>query len=182
MGNGGQRQELAISRQKYGEELRRRREAAGHTQESLADEVICSPSMIAHIEAGRRRPQLDDAQRIDKHLGTDGFFERFLPTLDHAQFADHFEEAAEAEQQASVIEEYAVSLVPGILQTEAYARAVFQATEPYLPAEVIDKRVVNRRGRARILDDPTGPRVWAILSENVIRTVVGGPAAMAEQL
>lgn len=73
-----------MTRQKYGEELRLRREAAGHTQQSLGDVVIMSPSMIAHIEAGRRRPHLEDAQRIDKELHTGSFFERWLPTLDEA--------------------------------------------------------------------------------------------------
>lgn len=185
MAHGAERQDvrdLPMSRQKYGEELRLRREEAGHTQQSLGDSVIMSPSMIAHIEAGRRRPRLEDARRLDKALGTRKFFERWLPTLDDAQFAEHFREAAESEQRAEVIEEYAVGTVPGLLQTADYARAVNIGTEPHLQSAELDRRVVNRIGRARIFDGPSPPRMWVILGEGVLRTVVGGREVMAGQL
>ena len=115
--------------------------------------------MIAHIEAGRRRPRLEDAQRLDRELATVQFFERWLPTLDAAQFAEHFREAAESEQRADVIEEYAVGAVPGLLQTAEYIRAIYLGTDPGIDAAELDRHVVNRRGRARILVDPARPRV-----------------------
>jgi transcriptional regulator with XRE-family HTH domain len=169
-------------RQRYGEELRYQREAAGLTQAALGDRVVLSPSMIAHIEAGRRKPQLADAKRLDKELESGGFFERFLDSLDVTEVADHFEAALEAEQTAIAISEYAVSFVPGLLQTPAYARAVLRTLEPnFIPAE-IDKFVVNRMRRADILKNPSSPTMWIILNENVLRTVVGNPETMAEQL
>jgi transcriptional regulator with XRE-family HTH domain len=169
-------------REFYGDELRRRREAAGLTQNELGEQVICSGSLIAHFEAGRRKPQLDVARRLDAVLVTDGFFVRGRRTLVGSRFADHFAQAAELETQATSISEYAALLVPGLLQTEAYARAVFWAYQTNPVMEEIDKRVVNRLQRARILKDPDGPTFWAILSEAAIRTVVGGPAVMAEEL
>ncbi|TDC23935.1 XRE family transcriptional regulator [Streptomyces sp. 8K308] len=174
--------EPMMTRRKYGEELRLRREAAGHTQVSLGEAVIVSPSMIAHIEAGRRRPRLEEAKRLDRELNADGFFERWLPTLDEAQFAPHFAEAAESEKLAEVIEEYAAGAVPGLLQTADYARAINVGTEPNIQATELDQRVVNRINRAKIFDDPKTPRMWAILNEAVLRTVVGGPKVMAGQL
>ncbi|MET7637676.1 helix-turn-helix transcriptional regulator [Streptomyces sp. NPDC005438] len=166
----------------YGEELRRRREAAGLTQEELGERVICSGSLIAHFEAGRRKPQPDIAQRMDEVLETGGLFARMRRTLHKARFADHFAPVAELETQATAICEYAVSLVPGLLQTEAYAREIFQTAEANPRPEEIDRGVVNRLERARLLDDPSTPVYWVILNENVIRAVVGGPAVMAEQL
>ncbi|GAA2238891.1 helix-turn-helix transcriptional regulator [Kitasatospora cystarginea] len=166
----------------YGEELRRKRESGGLTQEELGERVVCSGSLIAHIEAGRRKPQADIAKRLDNVLGTDGFFTRMRRTLNTARFADHFAAAAELESQAVAIYEYAVSLVPGILQTAAYARSVFRGAQPNYAVADVDRCVVNRLERARILEDPGSPTVWAILNENVIRAVVGGPAVMAEQL
>lgn len=166
----------------YGEELRVRREAAGLTQAALGEAVILSPSMIAHIEAGRRKPRPDDAKRLDKTLGTDGFFARFLPTLNGRRYAEHFNEAADAEARAIAIRSYAVSLVPGIFQTARYARAVFRAQHANYVSEEVDKLVVNRLARAEILRAPGGPEVWTVLNENVLRAVVGGPAVMAEQL
>lgn len=165
----------------FGSELQRRREAAGLTQGELAERIVISPQMISHFETGRRKPRFDDAARIDQALGTDGLFHRLRRTLD-MKFADHFADAADAEQMATVIEEYAATLVPGILQTKAYAHAVLRAAQPNTKAAELAERVTNRIERARILDDPDGPTVWSILSENVIRTVVDGPAVMAEQL
>jgi transcriptional regulator with XRE-family HTH domain len=170
------------SRSSYGEELRRRREAAGLTQEELSVRAIMSRTHIAHIEAGRRRPSVEDARRLDEVLQTGGVLERFLPTLDGRRVAEHFEAAKELQQQATVIREYSAELVPGILQTEGYARAVFQTRFPPMTDEECDKALVTRLGRARILENPWSPVVWALLNEAVLRRPVGGPTVMAEQL
>ncbi|MET9534230.1 helix-turn-helix transcriptional regulator [Streptomyces sp. NPDC006649] len=168
-------------RQKYGEELRIRRIAAGLTQEEVSEVVVCSPTLISHYEAGRRLPSPDDAQRLDRALGTDGFFARWLTDLD-SKYAEHFAAAAELEQQAKEIRQYGASLVPGLLQTEAYARAVFRAHRPNHEARELDDSVVIRMERARLLEGPSGPVAWVLLDETVIRRNVGGPRVMAEQL
>ncbi|MDT3396922.1 helix-turn-helix transcriptional regulator [Streptomyces sp. B1866] len=174
--------ELPPSRRAYGEELRLRREAAGHTQQSLGEAVICSPSMIAHIEAGRRKPRPEDAKRLDTALGTDGFFVRFLSTLDSARVAEHFAYAAELEKSAICIQEYACALIPGLLQTEEYARAVFRARKPNVTTDDVDRRAVSRMERGRLLNDLARPEVWSLLDEHVLRRRVGGPAVMAGNL
>ncbi|MBT2397700.1 helix-turn-helix transcriptional regulator [Streptomyces sp. ISL-100] len=170
------------SRFPYGDELRKRREDAGLTQELLSQQAIMSRTHIAHIEGGRRKPSLDDARRLDQVLGTGGVFERFLPTLDSRKVAVHFAAAAEFEQQATMIREYASSLVPGLLQTEEYARAVFRFTFPPKSDDERDSALVTRLGRARILDNPVTPVLWTMLDEAVLRRPVGGPGVMAEQL
>ncbi|MGW1375232.1 helix-turn-helix domain-containing protein [Streptomyces sp. NPDC002446] len=168
-------------REKYGEELRLRRVAAGMTQEELSERVVCSPTLISHWEAGRRLPKPDDAARIDQALGTDGFFARWLEDLE-SKYADHFAAAAELEQQATLIQQFALALVPGVLQTDDYARALFRAYRPNHTAESLDEAVVIRTKRRRILDGPTQPVVWTLLDEAVLRRSVGGPLVMAEQL
>ncbi|MGW0654624.1 helix-turn-helix domain-containing protein [Streptomyces umbrinus] len=170
------------SRVKYGEELRRLREAAGLTQEELSQRAVMSRTHIAHIEAGRRRPDVDDARRLDQVLGTGGFFVRFLPALDGREVAEHFKEALEFEGKASVIREYAPKLVPGILQTESYAREVLGSGYPPKTAEERDKLLATRLQRARILDDFHSPKVWTLFDEAVLRRVIGSPAVMCEQL
>jgi transcriptional regulator with XRE-family HTH domain len=170
------------SRSAYGDELRQRREAAGLTQEGLSERAIMSRTHIAHIEAGRRKPSLEDARRLDQVLETGGVFERFLPTLDNRLLAGHFEAVAQFEKQATMIREYGSSLVPGLLQTEAYMRAVFRSGFPPKSDERCDKAVVTRLERARILDDPVLPVMWVLLDEAVLRRPIGGPAVMAEQL
>ncbi|MFI7503497.1 Scr1 family TA system antitoxin-like transcriptional regulator [Streptomyces sp. NPDC049687] len=168
-------------REKYGEELRLRRTATGLTQEELGDQVVCSPTLISHFEAGRRLPKPDDAQRIDRALGTDGFFARWLEDLE-SKYADHFAAVAELEQQATLIQQFALSLVPGVFQTDGYARALFRAYRPNHTVEELDEAVVIRTQRARILDVPLKPVVWTLLDESVLRRPVGGPQVMAEQL
>ncbi|MEW1616239.1 MULTISPECIES: helix-turn-helix transcriptional regulator [unclassified Streptomyces] len=169
------------ARQKYGEELRLRRLATGLTQEALAEQVVCSPTLISHYEAGRRLPNPDDAQRIDRALGTDGFFARWLEDLE-TKYNDHFAAVAELEQQAVLIQQFALTLVPGLLQTDGYARALFQAYRPNHRREEVDQDVVIRTERARLLDGPLNPVVWTLLDEAVLRRRVGGPQVMAAQL
>ncbi|MER0445846.1 helix-turn-helix transcriptional regulator [Streptomyces sp. Edi4] len=171
-----------VSRIRYGEELKARREAAGLTQEELSRLVMMSRTHIAHIEAGRRRPDIEDARRLDVVLKTDGFFERFLPTLDGRQVAEHFEEALEFEGQATVIREYAPKLVPGILQTESYAREVLSSGHPPKSNTERDRLLVTRLERARILETFDVPVVWTLLDEAVLRRPIGGPSVMCEQL
>ncbi|MEV0037317.1 helix-turn-helix transcriptional regulator [Streptomyces sp. NPDC050804] len=169
-------------RKHFGQELRIAREAAGLTQQQLSEGVVCHYTLLAHFEAGRRMPRPDDAQRIDQVLGTGGRFYRMLRTLDEAKYAAHFREAAEAERLATAIHQYAVSLVPGIFQTADYARAVYRSGEPNPNPKRMDELVVGRTARRQLLDNPETPVTWVILSETVLRTVVGGPAVMAEQL
>ncbi|MFF9031391.1 helix-turn-helix domain-containing protein [Streptomyces iakyrus] len=176
-----ERRMLRTPRQKYGEELRLRRTAARLTQEELGDQVVCSPTLISHFEAGRRLPKPDDARRIDRALGTDGFFARWLEDLE-SRYTDHFAAVAELEQLAIQIQQFALSLVPGVLQTDGYARALFGAYRPNHTTEELDELVVIRTQRRRILDGPAQPVVWTLLDEAVLRRRVGGPRVMAEQL
>lgn len=168
-------------REKYGEELKLRRIAAGLTQEELGVLVVCSPTLISHWEAGRRLPNPDDARRIDQALKTDGFFLRWLEDLE-SKYADHFAVVAELEQQATLIQQFAHSLIPGVCQTDAYARALFRAYQPNYTAEELDEAVVIRTKRGRILDGSSRPVIWTMLDESVLRRQVGGPGVMTEQL
>ncbi|MGN9816024.1 helix-turn-helix domain-containing protein [Streptomyces sp. SD11] len=176
-----ERRKPRTQREKYGEELRLRRTSAELTQEELGNQVVCSPTLISHFEAGRRLPRPDDAQRIDRALSTDGFFSRWLDDLE-SKYTDHFAAVAELEQQATLVQQFALSLVPGVLQTDEYARALFRAYRPNHTPEELDESVVIRTKRSRILDGPLRPVIWTLLDETVLRRRVGGPQVMAEQL
>ncbi|RPK60763.1 Helix-turn-helix domain protein [Streptomyces sp. ADI96-02] len=169
-------------RNTYGEWLKAQREAAGLTQQELADMAIMTRSHISHIEGGRRVPSSEDARRLDKALNTGDVLSSFRPETDDDVLADYFAPAEHLEQQATMIREFALSFFPGILQTEAYARCVLgNAFPPPSPAEC-DKALVARLGRARILQNPTSPVVWVLLDEMALRRPVGGADVMAEQL
>ncbi|WP_405631013.1 helix-turn-helix domain-containing protein [Streptomyces sp. NBC_01174] len=165
-----------------GAELRHRREAAGLSQDDLGAPLFVSGSFIGQLEAGTRRMQVDQAQKLDEVLGAGGFFVRNCAALKKSKYPDHFAEAAEAEREAITIKEYAPLLIPGLLQTEAYARAVFRAYQPTATEDVIDELVAARLERAQLLTDPTTPLVWVVLDEAVMRRRKGGGAVMAAAL
>lgn len=165
-----------------GAELRHRREDAGLSQTDLGAPLFVSGSFIGQLESGVRRMQMDQAEKFDEVLGADGFFVRNCAALKRSKYPEHFAEAAEAEARAEAIREYAPQLVPGLLQTEAYARAVFREGLPTATETAIDELVAARLERAQLLADPTVPMLWVVLDEAVLRRVVAGPATMAAAL
>ena len=180
MANGSQRQ---AAWEFFGAELKRRREEAGLTQVELGAMVFVSGGYIGQFEQAIRKPQLDVAMRLDDVLQTDGIFERtWRKLIDDKRYADYFAKAAELEALATEISEFAPTLVPGLLQTAAYARAVTIAMNPLAPDEYIEEKVSGRMERAKILKDATRPVYWAILHENTLKIPVGGHDVMAEQL
>ncbi|WP_326589516.1 helix-turn-helix domain-containing protein [Streptomyces sp. NBC_01294] len=165
-----------------GAELRVARERAGKSQAELGEPLFVSGSFIGQLEAGTRRMHIEFARQIDEILDTNGFFARNCGAAAKSKYPDHFAAAAEAEALATSIREYAPLTIPGLLQTEAYARAVFRAYQPTAPEQVIEELVTNRLARATLLSDPTTPLLWCVFGEAVLRCEVGGPTLMAEAL
>ncbi|MEU4268772.1 helix-turn-helix transcriptional regulator [Streptomyces sp. NPDC026092] len=165
-----------------GAELRHARERKGQSQEALGELLFVSGSYIGQMEAGTRRIRPEIASQLDEVLGTGGFFVRNCRAANKSRYPDHFAEAAEAEAMAEAIKEFAPLLIPGLMQTPAYAREVFRAYQPTALDEKIDELVAARLDRGRLLDDPTKPLLWVVLGEAVLRQEVGGPAVMAEAL
>ncbi|MFF4280843.1 helix-turn-helix domain-containing protein [Streptomyces kronopolitis] len=167
----------------WGTELKRRREDAGLTQEALGAMAFVSGGYIGQFEQAIRKPQLDVAIRIDAILQTDGFFERtWRKLIDDQRYADYFAAAAELERLATKICEFESLLVPGLLQTAAYTRAVTLANNPIAPDEYIEDRVRARLDRTAILSDVARPSHWAVVHEAALRVPVGGPGVMADEL
>jgi transcriptional regulator with XRE-family HTH domain len=167
----------------YGAELRRLREAAGYSQERLGECVYCSGAYIGQLESATRRPQLDLSQRIDAVLGTDGHMERLCKmVLKATRHAEYFAYVNELMTQAKTICEFAAQILPGLLQTEAYARALIRGTCPLLPEEQVEERVRVRLERAVLFDNRTEPQYWAILHESALRMLVCDRAGMRVQL
>jgi transcriptional regulator with XRE-family HTH domain len=129
----------------YGSELRREREQADYSQEQLGEKVFCSGTYIGLFEAGKRRPQPDLSRLFDQIFGSGQHFQRLCHLARKSKHADYFADAAELEKEAKTISEYAPMLVPGLLQTEGYARALVNAAQRFEPQETIDELV-----RARI--------------------------------
>ncbi|MFI0907299.1 helix-turn-helix domain-containing protein [Streptomyces sioyaensis] len=170
----------------YGKELRYQRELAGLTLQQLVEGSFYGPSHLSEIERGERRMPADLAEHVDKVLKTDGFFQRRCEDVRKARrtgHAEYFERVLEAEKYAETIEEWCPTLIPGLLQTEPYTRAVVRATHPLAPDEEVEEKLSARMARCRLFEsDRRTPEYWVILPEYVWRCPVLPAAEMAHQL
>jgi transcriptional regulator with XRE-family HTH domain len=169
----------------YGAELRYKREAAGLTLEQLAERSFRGISFLSQIERGERRMPEDLARHVDERLGTDGFFQRRCEDAARARrmgFAPHFADVADLEKQARTIEDWAPVLVPGLLQTRAYATVIVRSAMPRASEDEVEEIVNARLERAKLFAKESPPKFWAILDESVIRRRALPPAGMAELL
>ncbi|MFE2870999.1 Scr1 family TA system antitoxin-like transcriptional regulator [Embleya sp. NPDC059259] len=166
----------------YASELLRLREAAGLTQAQLAEHVFCHDSNIAHFESGTRRPQVETSKMFDEVFDTGQHLQRLCALARRSGHAEYFADAAELEERALTISEYSPMLVPGFLQTEAYARAFTKSARPFAAEDEIEELVRTRMERARLLEKEHPPKVWEIIHEAALHVVVGSPEVMHEQL
>ncbi|MFI7383399.1 helix-turn-helix domain-containing protein [Streptomyces sp. NPDC049813] len=162
----------------YGSELRRLREDAGLSQDQLGSCIFCTGSLVGQIETTKRIPTRDFSERADAALGTGGFFSRLLGLVLRSRLPTWFQPYAELEARAAYISTYQCQLVHGLLQTEAYARALICMNHP----ERVEEQVAARMERQRILDRGTPPALWVVLSEAVLLQEIGGPEVMRDQL
>lgn len=169
----------------YGKELRFKREEAGLTLEKLVEGSFYGVTYLSEIERGQRRMPLDLAQHVDRVLRTDGFFARGCEDVRKAKQGAHaayFAPIAEAEQRALTIDEWCNALIPGLLQTPAYTRAVIRSTHPLSTPEEIDTKIASRQKRAKLFEDPRKPEYWVVMPESLVRNPVIPAMEMAEQL
>jgi transcriptional regulator with XRE-family HTH domain len=190
----GTEQSPTVRRRRLALELRRLREAAKLTCEEVADHLECSASKISRVETGRvsvsprdvrdmlelygvPAGQRDSLVQLARDSRQKGWWHAYSDTM-LPQFATY----VGLESAASEIRIYEVNLIPGLLQTEDYARAVIRAGMMSSPAEDVERRVALRMARqpAVTRDDP--PKVWAVMDEAALRRQVGGAELMRLQL
>lgn len=168
---------------KFGFEVRRHRMAARLTQRELARKILFSTSMVGMVERAARKPERAFAERCDQAFGLDGALTEIWAVMERErQWAPWwFREWLEVEQEAIVLRSWDPLLVPGILQTEAYARRVL-AGEPGVTPEQVEQRLAARSRRKTILSRDKPPLVWAVIDEGVLHRPVGGSEIMRDQL
>lgn len=163
-------------------ELRRARTGRGLSQEELGKAINYSGSLVSAVELGQQRPSADYLNRVDKVLNTGGLFTRMLEELVALDRAQPWLRGWRAiEREAAELRWYEPLHVPGLLQTEAYARAVFSSGN-LLGLDEVEKRVAERMQRQQILSDEHPPHVVVVIDEIVLRRSVGGPRVMRDQL
>ena len=174
-GRAGARRKNASALRLIGRQLALYRRASGYTQESLCARICAEYDTLASIEQGRRPLKPEPAAQLDELLDTKGALTvavENLPDVDRypvwaAEFIDR-------EREAVTLSSYENQVVPGLLQTPAYARAVFRSRVPALTDEEIDEQVAARIERQEILDRRVRPTLSFVLSEAVLKDRIGG--------
>jgi transcriptional regulator with XRE-family HTH domain len=179
-----------VRRRRLASELRRLREVANLTIDEVAEKLECSASKISRIETGHVGVTPRDSRDMLELYGVVGERSDALVQLAREarqrgwwhSYNEVFTGAfVGLEADSSTLRAFQALLVPGLLQTEKYARAVIKAMRPDAEETEIQQRVAARLARQRLLADPNPPHFWAVIDEAVLHRVVGGSAVMAEQ-
>ncbi|MEW9533938.1 helix-turn-helix domain-containing protein [Microbispora sp. NPDC049125] len=178
-----------------GTQLRRLRESRYIRLDEAGRAIRASHSKVSRMELGRVSFRVRDiADLLDLYGVTDeGEREAMLGLVTQANapgwwhnyddvLPSWFEAYVGLEQAASSIRNYEVQFFPGLLQTEAYARAVIRLGHPQAAADEIERRVRLRLDRQELLTRPDPPRLWAVVDEAAVRRPLGGREAMRAQL
>ena len=184
-----------VQRIVLGAQLRRLREARDITTEQAAEAIRGSHSKISRMEHGRVGFKdrdvadlltlygvTDQEQRVSllalaHEAGNPGWWHDYGDLLPH-----WFEPYLSLEAAASVIRNYEVQFVPGLLQTKGYAREVIRLGYPTITDEELSRRVELRMGRQRLLSRTAPPRLWVAIDEAALCRPLGGAAVMRGQI
>ncbi|GAB3147888.1 helix-turn-helix transcriptional regulator [Micromonospora sonneratiae] len=164
-------------------ELRHARQRAELTQEEQGRRMGYSSSLVAAVEAGTRRPPHGYLPKADEALGTGGLLARLAEQLQAAANLPPLwvQDWVVHEQAARMLRWFELALVPGLLQVEGYARAIF-GVNPRVSAEQREARVARRLARQGVLTSDDPPYLWVVLDDNVLRRGVGGRKVMHDQV
>jgi len=187
--------EATVLRMLLGAQLRRLREAAGISAEKAGYEIRASRSKISRMETGRVGLKLRDIEDLLTLYGVADERERtkVLALASRSRepewwtqyndiLPDWFETYLSLEPAAATIRSFETQFVPGLFQTEDYARAVTRLGHKAASDAEIERRVGLRLGRQDLLDGRQRPRIWVIIDEAVLRRPVGGALVMRAQL
>lgn len=146
------------------------------TQEQLAAKMYVSKSLVAMVETCQRPPRRDFATAADDALGTEGRFDRMRENLLRGEATpEWFRPWVDFEREATEIIFFQPLLVPGLLQTEGYARALLEGGSP----DQAENLLAARMERQQVLDTAN---VSVVVDEPVLHRQIGGPEVMHRQL
>jgi len=189
-----QRATPTVRHRRLAAELRRLRETAGLTQEDVSERTGKDRSTLYRLENAQQLPQrstliqlLDlygtspdpraDLLVLLREAGRRGWMQPHRSDLP-AVYSDYIS----FESEARTVSNYESLFIPGLLQTEDYARAVIAGTLPHATTAEVETRVTARMERQALLTRDSPPQLWAIMDEAAARRLVGGPSVMAAQL
>jgi transcriptional regulator with XRE-family HTH domain len=171
-----------------GKQVKLLRERAELTQKELGDRLGYGEDQISSLERGRRIPQPEFLDAADELLGAGGLLKAAKEDVVRAKAKARvkhpawFRDFARLEREAVELSVYSTLAIPGLLQTEDYARRVFAGRRPLLDDETIEQRVAARLARQEILTRWPAPTASFIIEESVLQRPIGGHDIQHRQL
>ncbi|MEV3855338.1 helix-turn-helix transcriptional regulator [Streptomyces sp. NPDC050095] len=166
----------------FATEARRLRAEAGLSLTRVAESARCDKGYLSRIERGEKFPKEAVALALDEALGARGLLSKLWYLAVSGSVVDYARRFTELEARATKMHKFLPATIPGLLQTEAYARQLIRSGHPRVPERRIEEMVVARMARQQILRREQPPLLWVVLDEAVIRRPVGGSVVMAQQL
>ncbi|MFJ4783147.1 Scr1 family TA system antitoxin-like transcriptional regulator [Streptomyces sp. NPDC088794] len=175
--------EASDSMRTFGAFVQGLREHAGMSREELGERVHLSKHSIASIELGRRLADEQFVEMAEPALGNTGALRKAFGRVGRQPgFAAWFRRWAQLEREAVSLATYECRLVPGLLQSEPYARAVFGNSIPPLSDEQVDAQAVARMERQRMLTERPNTSFSFVMDEHIVRRQLGGAEVARVQL
>ncbi|MFF5207971.1 helix-turn-helix transcriptional regulator [Streptosporangium sp. NPDC000396] len=170
------------TRIQFGIELRKFRLMSGFTQKKLGKAIPLSVSQLSMLENGHRAPSRELARKVDGILGLGTALVDLLDRLNRtaAQLPRWFRPWLDFEREAEALRMWEPLMVPGLLQTEDYARAIL-SREPGISAEQVEEHIAARMDRQGILRRPAPPMLWVVLDEGILHRPVADAEVMKGQ-
>ena len=173
----------ASAMSKFASQLRGWRAKLGWSQVELAAKLGYSNALVSQVEQEQKPPSAEFAAKCDEVFDTPATFTDLQELVAREAWPSYFAPVIDSETSATQIHEWEQRVVPGLLQTEDYARSVIQAGQPRISPDELDRKVTARLERQAIFTRPSGrPMYWAVIHEGVLRHVVGSPETMRAQL
>ncbi|MEU8455843.1 helix-turn-helix domain-containing protein [Streptomyces griseoaurantiacus] len=166
----------------FGRQLKRFRLRAGLDRPAFGALVGYAPKTIAAYEQGRRVPPPAFIDLADGVLDAGGVLGELKEEVAQAQYPAFFRDAARLESEAVELHVYANQVVPGLLQTNSYATAVFRMMRPPLDDATLEQRVAGRLARQTFFSRRPAPLATFVIDESVLRRPIGGRTVLREQL
>ncbi|MGW4313891.1 helix-turn-helix domain-containing protein [Streptomyces sp. NPDC004491] len=162
----------------FGRQLKLLRVRAGLDRVEFGKRVGYAAQSVASFEQGRRIPQPEFIDKADRVLDAGGLLVALKEELARSQYPAFFRDAARLEAEALELFLYAVSAVPGLLQTEEYTRALLAMRRPLLDEDIIEQRVLSRIARQQVLARWPAPLISFVIEEAVLRRPFGGKSVL----
>ncbi|WP_344104952.1 helix-turn-helix transcriptional regulator [Nocardiopsis rhodophaea] len=168
-------------RRRYGNEVRRLRNDAGMTQDSLAHRVGCSKSLISAIERGEAPLKGDIRSKLDEKLGY-GQLDRLWEDLTGNGRQAWLSEFSQLVREGASVFEYQMISFPGYLQTEEYAQAVIRNGVPWVTGDEVAAKATARAAETQRVVKAATPILWCVVDQTVLWRRFGSAAVMLGQL